>query len=292
MEEERGRKRGPSRGEPWRARKRANLTKSLSDLPNEMLAKVLGWFSLERGAVLLSLRLVCQLWRNLIDAYLMRRSLLQLATHDLSTLTKIQVRWPAWKLHLDLSGCEALEDVQALGGLQSLNLSYCRALEDVSALGGVRRLDLSHCRALEDVSALGGVHSLNLSHCRALEDVSALGGVHSLNLSHCRRVQDVSALGGLHSLDLSFCDGVKDVQALGGLHSLRLSYCEGIRDVGYLARLHSLAGLNSLDLSSCWNVSDVSAGRPGAGRAALALLVRLLRVSDVRGLAGVHTLIV
>ena len=272
MEEERGRKRGPSRGEPWRARKRANLTKSLSDLPNEMLAKVLGWFSLERGAVLLSLRLVCQLWRNLIDAYLMRRSLLQLATHDLSTLTKIQVRWPAWKLHLDLSGCEALEDVQALGGLQSLNLSYCRALEDVSALGGV--------------------HSLNLSHCRYLEDVSALGGVHSLNLSHCRRVQDVSALGGLHSLDLSFCDGVKDVQALGGLHSLRLSYCEGIRDVGYLARLHSLAGLNSLDLSSCWNVSDVSAGRPGAGRAALALLVRLLRVSDVRGLAGVHTLIV
>jgi hypothetical protein len=43
-----------------------------------------------------------------------------------------------------------------------LNLSYCDSIGDVSALGGVHTLDLSNCEGISDVSALGGVHSLYL----------------------------------------------------------------------------------------------------------------------------------
>jgi hypothetical protein len=106
-----------------------------------------------------------------------------------------------------------------------LNLTACQSISDVSALGGIHTLHLSGCRGIRDVSALGGVHSLYLSCCTGIRDVSALGGVHSLDLSFCPGISDVSALGRVHSLNLSGCRGISDVSALGGVHSLYLSGC-------------------------------------------------------------------
>ena len=82
----------------------------------------------------------------------------------------------------------------------SLNLSWCDDITDVSALGGIHTLHLSRCSNVTDVSALGGVHTLDLSRCDNIKDVSALGGVHTLNLSGCSKITDVSALRGVINL--------------------------------------------------------------------------------------------
>jgi hypothetical protein len=69
-------------------------------------------------------------------------------------------------------------------------------------------LNLSGCQGIRDVSALGGVHTLDLSGCPGITDVSAVGGVHTLDLSECEDIHDVSALGGVHTLHLSGCPGI------------------------------------------------------------------------------------
>ena len=43
-------------------------------------------------------------------------------------------------------------------------------------------LDLSYCENITDVSALGNVHTLNLSCCNKITDVSALKNVYTLTL--------------------------------------------------------------------------------------------------------------
>jgi len=91
-------------------------------------------------------------------------------------------------------------------------------------------LDLSFCEDLVDVSALGTVHTLELRSCTGIVDVSALGTVHTLDLSFCTGIVDVSALGTVHTLNLSYCSGIVDVSALGSVHTLRLSFCTGVTD--------------------------------------------------------------
>ena len=127
---------------------------------------------------------------------------------------------PSKQLSLNLSKCNNITDVSALGGVHTLDLSGCWNITDVSALGGVHTLNLSRCWKIADVSALGGVHTLDLSECSNITDVSALGGVHTLNLSDCHNITDVSALGGVHTLTLSGCSKIADVSALGGVHTL------------------------------------------------------------------------
>ncbi len=55
--------------------------------------------------------------------------------------------------------------MRALAGVNSLNLSDCNGVSGVSALGRVHTLDLGYCSHISDVSALGGVHTLNLTSC-------------------------------------------------------------------------------------------------------------------------------
>jgi len=55
-------------------------------------------------------------------------------------------------------------------------------------------LDLSDCNQVTDVSALGNVHTLNLRNCYNITDVSSLGNVHTLDLFRCYQISDVSAL--------------------------------------------------------------------------------------------------
>ena len=50
--------------------------------------------------------------------------------------------------------------VQDISKQVSVNLSWCNNITDVSALGGVHTLDLSNCKKITDLSALGGVHTL------------------------------------------------------------------------------------------------------------------------------------
>lgn len=76
-------------------------------------------------------------------------------------------------------------------------------------------LDLSRCQAVVDVSALGTVKVLNLSECSCVTDVSALDTVRELRLSRCVGVKDVSGLGDVEVLDLSCCYNVTDVSAPG-----------------------------------------------------------------------------
>jgi hypothetical protein len=59
-----------------------------------------------------------------------------------------------------------------------LDLSFCDNITDVSALGNIYKLDLSHCDNITDVSLLGSIHTLDLSYCKNIKDVSALGNVH------------------------------------------------------------------------------------------------------------------
>jgi hypothetical protein len=66
-----------------------------------------------------------------------------------------------------------------------LNLSCCDCIRDVSALGGVHFLDMTRCHGINDVSSLRSVHTLILSSCRGVRDDSELilkefGGVQIL----------------------------------------------------------------------------------------------------------------
>mmetsp|Transcript_6913 Transcript_6913/g.21066 ORF Transcript_6913/g.21066 Transcript_6913/m.21066 type:complete len:181 (-) Transcript_6913:38-580(-) len=91
-------------------------------------------------------------------------------------------------------------------------------------------LDLSNCQDLVDVGALGQVHTLYLNGYTGVVDVSTLGTVHTLDLRGCTGIVDVSALGTVHTLDLSRCTGIVDVSALGTVHTLDLSGCTGVID--------------------------------------------------------------
>ena len=54
-----------------------------------------------------------------------------------------------------------------------LNLSCCDNIVDVSALGNVHTLDLTGCYNITDVRALRNVHTLNLTYCD-ITDASTL----------------------------------------------------------------------------------------------------------------------
>jgi hypothetical protein len=68
-------------------------------------------------------------------------------------------------------------------------------------------LDLSWCDDLSDVSALGGVHILNSEGCVSVVDFGALGHVHTLNIRECENVTDfsISALRCAHIIALIVC---------------------------------------------------------------------------------------
>merc|ERR1712086_163447 len=88
-----------------------------------------------------------------------RRAVLSLRHNKLASLPE-QVS-KAWVHTLNLSCCQKLVDISALGGcgsLHTLNLSSCSGLVDISALGGcssLRTLYLSCCSGLKGVTFPG-----------------------------------------------------------------------------------------------------------------------------------------
>ena len=90
---------------------------------------------------------------------------------------------PIKQLYINLSCCQNITDVSALGNVHTLVLRYCDNITDVKAKN-IHTLDLSNCRKITDVSALGNVHTLDLRDCKNITDVSMLGNVHNLILPH------------------------------------------------------------------------------------------------------------
>jgi hypothetical protein len=98
-----------------------------------------------------------------------------------------------------------------------LDLSYSNFENIPTIVNNIHTLNLTRCEKITDVSALGNVHTLNLSYCNNIKDVSALGKVRNLDLSACYSIYDVSALGKVYDLNLSWCDKLKDVSMLGNV---------------------------------------------------------------------------
>ena len=79
-----------------------------------------------------------------------------------------------------------------------------RVLNKIANPNKQLHLDVSNCNQITDVSALGNVHTLDLTYCCDITDVSALGNVHTLDLSYCDNITDVSSLGNVHKLYLPY----------------------------------------------------------------------------------------
>lgn len=127
-----------------------------------------------------------------------------------------------------------------LGGVKGLNLSHCQRISDVSALGAVEALDLSSwCSSVTAVTQVLRFHlrsvsaqdrsGVDLSFCSNITDVSMLGAVKQLKQSNCAGVSDASALGTVIELDMYFCSNVDDVSMLSAVKELKLKGCKVTR---------------------------------------------------------------
>ncbi|MFG6464478.1 leucine-rich repeat domain-containing protein [Roseateles sp. DXS20W] len=211
--------------------------------------------------------------RRLIDEALAQgASQLSLAGLRLRRLPEGLAKLAPALTSLDLSGCWALESVDALARLlllRDLKLSECGELRDLGPLSGLSQLqslNLSWCGELRDLEALSGLsqlQSLDLSGCGELRDLGPLSGLsqlQSLDLSGCGELRDLGPLSGLsqlQSLDLSQCGELCDLGPLSGLsqlQSLDLIGCGELRD---LWPLSSLSQLQSLNLSWCRELRDL-----------------------------------
>ena len=161
---------------------------------------------------------------------------------------------------------QPLMNIAALAGattLERLNLSWCEALEDIGPLANCRalvRLYLSGCPEIKDISALAFLTQLvrlDLSGCPGIHDISALAFLKQLkwlDLSRCYRFNHISPLAeciALETLDMSGCCRVNDISALAFLKELEwldMSGCCRVNDISALAFLKELKWL---DLSGC-----------------------------------------
>jgi hypothetical protein len=230
---------------------------------------------------------------------------------------------------LDLTNCAALQDVDGLKGLaslQSLKLEKCNALEDVDGLKGLASLEelhLSYCSALQNVDGLDGLTSLQclnldcgalqnvdfvkgltslqtlrLLHCDALQNVDGLKGLTSLRsllLFGCRSLQDIDGLRGLTSLQnlhVIGCVALQNVGSLSGLTTLRSLDLDGCRTLHDVEFLKGLTSLQSLDLTACVALQNVDSlkGLSSLQNVSLMCCVALPNINGLKGLASLHKL--
>ena len=198
----------------------------------------------------------------------------------------------------DLTGCDALRDVDGLAGLaalQSVNLPDCQALENLDGLRGLtalQSLNLGNCQMLRNVDGLrnlAALQSLSLRGCQTLQDVNVLSGLtalQGLDLSGCqalRNVDGLKRLTALKNVNLADCRALENLDGLRGLIFLQdvdLSNCITLRDVDGLA---DLTALQNLGLRGCWELQNVD------GLAQLTMLPHLV-LSGCRALQNVDGL--
>ncbi len=210
-------------------------------------------------------------------------------------------------IELNLRECTALQNVDGLHGLPSLEslvLSWCEALQNVDGLQGLpslQILNLSDCTALQNVDVLQELPSLqilDLGGCSVLQNVAGLQGLpslQSLDLSSCRALRNVDGLQELTSLqflDLSHCYELQNVdvlQRLTSLQSLRLSSWTALQNVDVLQELTSLQSLVLSNCDALQNV-DVLQGLPSLQSLDLSSCDALQNVDGLHGLTSLQIL--
>lgn len=147
-----------------------------------------------------------------------------------SAINKILSLYNNIKLHVDMSNCRDLHNVNHLSRCYSLNLSYCTSLRDVSALGQVHWIDLSYCTAIRDISSLS-CHTLILSGCNNVNlSTGQWNRIKKLIMCH-HPIDNVTQLAPIKELYLDDCPNIEDVSPLRNCHTLSLYNCKGVRNI-------------------------------------------------------------
>lgn len=193
---------------------------------------------------------------------------------------------------LDLSHCNGLKHINALGScamLEELNLSRCRDLQGLAGLNRCRKLkilNVSHCNGMKDVSALSACSHLEkivLSFCKSVQTstfpvtmpvrelvwagsllencklLTRCSHLRKLNLSASYNLSSIEALSScslLQDLDLFCCGRLSSVQGLQCLQSLEvlnLSTCMQLESIWPVC---NLAKLTKLNLNRCKKIWD------------------------------------
>lgn len=165
----------------------------------------------------------------------------------ITTLTSLE--------HLDLSGGDALSELNGIGSLTNL-----RSL-DISGCGGLL--------TIQPVGALRALEVLDVSMCTQLSTLSGVGRLKSLRSLSCRSVpvtdfDDLWRATTLEELHLSNCAGLTNLNGIARLVDLRIVELEGCESLTDISALGSLPALQSLKLDLHWNGEEVIEGLEGS----------------------------
>lgn len=154
---------------------------------------------------------------------------------------------------LDLSGCEALQEVNASTNstLTTLTLDGCVALKTLEAsTTALERLDLKDCVNLEtlDVSR-GKLKFLNLKNCTSLKSLTcSSNALEELDLSSCKNLKDITCSSNpLAALTIADCPELTHLYTdKAKLSTLTINNCAKLTDV-YCQRNE----LTEINLKNC-----------------------------------------
>ena len=191
-----------------------------------------------------TISLIRQDWSNALrnETWVAHERFLQMGkVHDLGRYREMLHRLRP--TGLGASGCENLDALKDLIGLQKLFLHGCTALKNVDALkelSSLQKLDLGGCYALKNLDGLkdlAELQVLNLIGCPALQNLDGLKGLTRLQklfLYDCPALQNAdvfNALIGLQKLELRSCHALQNVEGLkylAGLQEILLMDCDKI----------------------------------------------------------------
>lgn len=237
----------------------------------------------------LRLRLVCSLFRDIIDACIMKNICISRKIHTAVTnvsipyfnAIKLKERFPPLRIigtnigiyhphavirdvyyvkylsEIELQNCMKLKDLSQFSHLQRVHLYGAKKLRDVSPLANVPEVLLQGCRRLKDLSPLKNVKKLSLLTSRSIYDVSCLGSVTELSLIGLNNIVRVTGLGGVHKLVISGCPHITKLSPLSTVYHLSLEQCFA-KKVSKLAHVHTLDLFNMYYLKSLEGLTHVN----------------------------------
>jgi hypothetical protein len=249
------------------------MTPTLSDVPVEVMAHLLGWMTEPQW---LQLRGLSRKWRSAVGCRM---------EGELSAQTSSD---GTWKPPLRRTIARRLLLVSTPFMSPELKLGSAAYLGDgLSCQVAEREIVLiaDHFQGLEQFVCPETITDTGLG------DLAKRFPLKSLGLISCTRVTDlglheVSKFSALKSLDLTQCfritdGGLAEVAKLRTLTSLSLNGCFEITDAG-LHEVAKLSALTSLDLSHCREISNSGLGEVAAKLDALLAL-------NLRGCAKIGT---
>lgn len=166
-----------------------------------------------------------------------------------------------WK---GLEDITALENLQELTELRVGSDSLTN-IDSLSKLVALRILDLSNCDILSDLRAIGNLEnleSLTFFNCYSINKIEALKKLRNLkqlNLHGSTFLKTLKGIENLHQLkklDLTCCESLQkidQIENLINLEILSLGWCENLRS---LEHIRNLSNLRELDVSCCAKIDD------------------------------------